>query len=291
MARKTNAFHGSSFFWGIPALLWQICFFYMPLSFLLATSFIKYNPELHTLRFTWLHYTNLFHWVYIKIVLRSLLLACSTVIATLTIAYPVAYYLVVKVRRWSTLFFALLMLPFWTNFLLLVYAWYFLLENDGLINTILLKLGIISTPLHMMNTTAALVCGMFYCYLPFMLLPLYSSFERLDRRLLEASKDLGANSWDTMKNITIPLMMGGIKTGALLVFIPSFGEFVIPALLGGDKSMYIGTTITHYFLAVRDVSAGSAFTCGATVLLILLLGCAYILYNTFARKKDNAQNW
>lgn len=290
MIRKST-FQGSNFFWGIPALLWQVCFFYMPLSFLLATSFIEYVPELHTFHFTWIHYQNLFQWVYLKIILRSLFLACTTVVVTLCIAYPVAYYLVVKVRRWSTLFFALLMLPFWTNFLLLVYAWYFLLENDGLINTILLKLGIVSAPIHMMNTTGALICGMFYCYLPFMLLPLYSSFERLDRRLLEASKDLGATPWETMRNITIPLMMGGIKTGALLVFIPSFGEFVIPALLGGDKSMYIGTTITHYFLAVRDASSGSAFTCGATLVLVMLLGIAYIVYSIFIRKKSHAQNW
>ena len=288
---KKSTFQGSNFFWGIPALLWQFCFFYMPLSFLLVTSFIEYIPELHTFHFTWIHYTNLLQWVYLKIILRSLLLACITVAVTLCIGYPVAYYLVVKMRRWSTLFFALLMLPFWTNFLLLVYAWYFLLENDGLINTILLKLGIISNSIHMMNTPGALICGMFYCYLPFMLLPLYSSFERLDRRLLEASKDLGATPWETMRNITIPLMMGGIKTGALLVFIPSFGEFVIPALLGGDKSMYIGTTITHYFLAVRDVSSGAAFTWGATLFLVVLLGFAYIVYNIFTRKRNHAQDW
>lgn len=284
----SNAFQGSTFFWGIPALLWQICFFYMPLSILVAASFVEYVPELHTFHFTLAHYHNLFQWVYLKIILRSLLLACTTVAVTLCIAYPVAYYLVVKLRRWSTLFFALLMLPFWTNFLLLVYAWYFLLENDGLLNTIFLKLGIINAPLHMMNTQGALICGMFYCYLPFMLLPLYSTFERLDTRLLEASKDLGANSWQTMWNITIPLMMGGIRTGALLVFIPSFGEFVIPALLGGDKSMYIGTTITHYFLGIRDVSAGSAFTCGATIILVTFLFVAILAYNIFTRKKKHA---
>lgn len=289
MIRKPfHTFQVSNFFWGIPALLWQVCFFYMPLSFLVATSFIEYIPELHTSHFTFLHYKSLFQWVYLKIFFRSLMLACTTVAVTLCIAYPVAYYLVVKVRRWNTLFFSLLMLPFWTNFLLLVYAWYFLLENDGLLNTILFKLGIISEPLHCMNTQGALLCGMLYCYLPFMLLPLYSSFERLDKRLLEASKDLGATPWQTMINITVPLMMGGIRTGALLVFIPSFGEFVIPGLLGGDKSMYIGTTITHYFLGVRDVSQGSAFTCGATLVLVFFLVVAYILYSIFKRKKTHA---
>lgn len=285
--KNSNTFQGTSFFWGIPALLWQICFFYMPLSCLLATSFIEYSPEFHTFHFTLVHFKNLCDWMYLKIMMRSLMLACTTVAVTLCIAYPVAYYLVIKVRKWSTLFFALLMLPFWTNLLLLVYAWYFLLENEGLLNTILLKLGIISAPLHCMNTQGAVLCGMFYCYLPFMLLPLYSAFERLDPRLLEASKDLGATSWQTMRNITLPLISPGIKTGALLVFIPSFGEFVIPALLGGDKLMYIGTTITHYFLAIRDVATGSAFTCAATFIVLLFFVSLNLLYAIFVRRKKH----
>jgi len=196
------------------------------------------------------------------------LLALTTVVVCFCIAYPVAYFLVLRTQRWKTLSFSLLVLPFWTNFLLLVYSWYFLLENDGLLNTLLLKIGLISSPLHIMNTKIAVYCGMFYCYLPFMLLPLYSTFTRLNPKLIEASQDLGATYWQTFFRITFPLTIPGIQTGALLVFVPAFGEFVIPALLGGDKNMYIGSVISHYFLTVRKVGLGSAFTCLCALILV-----------------------
>ncbi|NBQ17205.1 ABC transporter permease [bacterium] len=257
-----------SFFWGIPAFVWQVVFFYLPLTFLLATSFVRYSEQIDQAQFTLMHYASLFKSVYITIFLRSLLAATSTVIVTLLIAYPVAYYLVLRMRRWRMVFFALLVLPFWTNFLLLVYSWYFLLENDGIINNFLKMIGLINEPIALMNSPIALYCGMFYCYLPFMLLPLYSTFDRLSKQLLEASQDLGANPTQTFWRITLPLTMSGIQTGAMLVFIPAFGEFVIPALLGGDKNMYVGSVITHYFLTIRDVSLGSAFTCSSVVILV-----------------------
>lgn len=261
----------TSFFWGIIALVWQAVFFYVPLSFLLATSVIVFVPSLNSSHFTLNHYLSLFQPIYAQIFLRSFGLAISTVLITLTIAYPVAYYLAVRVKRWKELGFALLVLPFWTNFLLLVYAWYFLLENDGLINDIFLRLGLITEPIHMMNTVFAVHIGMIYCYLPFMLLPLYSSLEKLDLGLLEASADLGATYWQTLWNVIFPLTWPGIRTGAMLVFVPAFGEFVIPALLGGDKNMYVGSVITHYFLTIRNVSLGSAFTCLSIMVLFLLL--------------------
>lgn len=271
-----------SFFWGIPAFVWQVVFFYLPLTFLLATSFVRYSEQIDQAQFTLMHYASLFKSVYITIFLRSLLAASLTVVVTLLIAYPVAYYLVMRVRRWRMVFFALLVLPFWTNFLLLVYSWYFLLENDGIINNFLKMIGLINEPIALMNSPIALYCGMFYCYLPFMLLPLYSTFDRLSKQLLEASQDLGANPTQTFWRITLPLTMSGIQTGAMLVFIPAFGEFVIPALLGGDKNMYVGSVITHYFLTIRDVSLGSAFTCSSVVLLVtgflLLFGLKKLLF-------------
>ncbi len=271
----------------MPAFVWQVLFFYIPLSFLVATSFVKYSAPLQTFHFTLENYRVLADPLYLTILLRSLMLACTTVAICLFIAYPVGYYLALKVKRFKTVSFALLVLPFWTNFLLLVYAWYFLLENDGLINHVLLKLHIISVPLHLMNSSFAVYCGMFYCYLPFMLLPLYANFERLDPQLLEASKDLGATSWETFVRITLPLTTPGIKTGALLVFIPVFGEFVVPSLLGGDKNMYIGSVITHYFLTMRNASLGAAFTCLATFILVLLLFIVFALHTLY--KKGGTQ--
>ncbi len=273
----------NSFFWGVIALVWQALFFYLPLSFLLTTSFVKYLPSSNASYFTLTHYLELFRPVYGYIMIRSLLAASCTVLVTLAIAYPVAYYLALKVKRWRSVLFALLILPFWTNFLLLVYSWYFLLENDGLVNALLLKSGLISTPLHLMNTTFAIYFGMFYCYLPFMLLPLYSVLEKLDPRLLEASADLGATYWQTFKKIIIPLTASGIKTGALLVFVPAFGEFVIPALLGGDKNMYVGSVITHYFLTIRNVPLGSAFTCMAACVLMIFLSLVFKACRVLAR--------
>jgi spermidine/putrescine transport system permease protein len=266
--RKHKVFLEDSFFWGFPAFLWQILFFYVPLAFLLAASFIKRSDTINTARFTLEHYRALWEPVYVTILMRSFLFAAATVILCLIIAYPVAYYLALRVKKYKNMWFALLVLPFWTNFLLLVYAWYFLLENDGLVNRFLLKIGIISAPLHLMNTPIATFCGMLYCYLPFMILPLYSNFERLDARLIEASYDLGGNYFQTFKRITLPLTLSGIQTGSLLVFIPAFGEFVIPALLGGDKTMYVGSVITHYFLTIRNTSLGSAFTMMSTLVLI-----------------------
>jgi ABC-type spermidine/putrescine transport system permease subunit I len=139
-----------------------------------------------------------------------------------------------------------------------------------------------------MNTKIAVHCGMFYCYLPFMILPLYSTFERLDLKLLEASSDLGATDLQTFFKITLPLTFSGIQTGALLVFIPSFGDFVVPALLGGDKDLYIGSVITHYFLTVRNVSMGSAFTCFATALLVLLLLFIFVVHRLISKENNNA---
>jgi spermidine/putrescine transport system permease protein len=289
MEKKVASVGWGSFFWGIPAFLWQVLFFYIPFFFLIVTSFIKHDAATESFRFTLEHYSALCSSIYLKIVFRSLFMAISTVLMCLLIAYPVAYYLAIKVKRWKSFFFALLVLPFWTNFLLLVYAWYFLLENDGLVNSLLLWSGFITEPIAMMNTKIAVHCGMFYCYLPFMILPLYSAFERLDLKLLEASSDLGATDFQTFFRITLPLTFSGIQTGALLVFIPSFGDFVVPALLGGDKDLYIGSVITHYFLTVRNISMGSAFTCFATILLILLLLFFFVMHATlFSKDKNNA---
>ena len=275
--KKTLFSQEKSFFFGILAIVWQVVFFYIPISFLVAASVVSFSSEFNSSFFTFSHYQLFFRAIYIKVFLRSFLLALSTVIITLLISYPVAFFLAVRLKKWKTFFFALLVVPFWTNFLLLVYAWYFLLENDGVINRLLLSLGFISEPLHLINSYFAVHMGMVYCYLPFMLLPLYSTFEKLDYKLLEASADLGASHFQTFKNIILPLTWPGIRTGIMLVSVPAFGEFVVPALLGGDKNMYVGSVIAHYFLTVRDVPLGSAFTCLSVIVLFLIFIFFYTL--------------
>lgn len=273
------------FFLAIPALLWQVVFLYIPLVLLLYASFLGF-PETGSqgLVFTLEHYTEMFSSGYFLIILRSCILALVTAVMCVVCAYPIAYYLAFKSGRLKNLFFFFLMIPFWTSLIVQVYAWLFVLGRDGLINSLLMKVGIISQPLHLLHTQFAIYLGMLYCYVPFMVLPIYSVLEKFDMRLLEASADLGASMTQTFRRVIFPLSSSGIKTGFFLVFVPAFGEFVIPAILGGGKQLYVGSLISHYFLA-RDVWAGSAFT---WVSGLVLIGCV-ILVQLFFRFFINAR--
>ena len=162
------------------------------------------------------------------------------------------------------------MVPLWTNFLIQVYGWFFLIERNGLINLLLVKLGIIAEPLALANNLVAVFVVMVYCYLPFMIMPLYTILEKFDVRLLEASADLGASVWKTFFTVTLPLTVSGIRTGVLLTFVLGFGEFAIPALVGGGKYMMVGSLIYYYFLVMRDNSLGSAFTCVSCLVLLFV---------------------
>jgi|SRR5579863_1639196 len=259
----------------VPAVLWQLLFLYIPLFIVVYTSFQK-GVGFGWYELTLEHYSALFKIEYVRIIMRSTMIALCVAVMCLVLAYPVAYFLALKVhRRWKNLLLFLLTLPFWTNFLIQVYSWVFVLDQNGLINTILLRLGLITEPLHMVNNVYAIFLVMIHYYLPFMIMPLYSILEKIQHDLLEASMDLGATHWQTFTRITIPLSLSGIKTGILLVFVPAFGEFVIPSLIGGAKYMYVGSLITHYYLVARDSQLGAAFTISSGVVLLL---CA-LLFN------------
>lgn len=268
MKQRLTAFlkNQLSYFMSIPALLWQTLFLYLPLLTIFIISFLGYKDG--SLVVTFEHYRNLFGFVYAIIILRSTILAFVTASLCLLCAYPVVYFLVFRLGRIKQLLLFFLILPFWTSLLVQVYAWFFVLEKNGLINTIFLNMGIISQPLYLLNTQFAVYLVMAYCYLPFMILPLYTTLEKLDRRLIEASLDLGATPLQTLLRVTLPLSLPGIKTGFFLVLVPSFGEFVIPALMGGSKRFYIGSLIEHFFLVSRDLFSGAAFTCFAGVVLL-----------------------
>jgi len=266
---KSTVSQERAFFIAIPAFVWQILFFFLPLAFIVGISFIKDWDTPLLSAFTLQHYSSFIDPIYFTILARSFLLAAFNGCACLILGYPIAYFLAVKVRKWKNSLLFFLMLPFWTNLLVLIYAWFFILERHGLINSILIKLGFIAEPLQLLNTPWAIYLVMLYCYLPFMIMPLYSILEKLDRTLLEVSLDLGANPLKTFINVTIPLSLSGIRTGFFLVFIPSFGEFVIPSLIGGGKHMFVGSLISHYFLVSRDAFLGSAFTTVSGLALIL----------------------
>lgn len=252
-----------SFFWAIPALVWQILLLYIPLVFVLMHSFVDKGS-----RFTLAHYIELFDATHFIIIARSLGLATVTALICLVVAYPVAYFLAFHVSRLKNVLLFFLIIPFWTSLLVQLYAWFTILDKHGFLNFILQKLGILSEPYHLLNTPFAIYLVSIYCYIPFMIMPIYSILEKLDIRLREASLDLGATRWETFMRVTVPLSMPGIKTGFFLVFIPAFGEFVIPMLLGGGKQLYVGSLITHYFLVSRSSGMGAAFTWLSSMILI-----------------------
>lgn len=261
----------------MPAVAWHMVFFYIPLLIVFLYSLVTFSSGV--LHITLDHYAYFLRPLFLLVIAHSLLLALVTATLCLLLAYPIAYCLAVRVKRFKNILLFLLILPFWTSLMVQVYSWFFILDHDGLINSALIKLGFITTPLHLLNTTFAVYLVMVYCYLPFMIMPLYSSLEKIDRRMFEASADLGASQWQTFKNITIPLSMPGIQTGFFLVFVPSFGEFVVPTLLGGGKQLYVGSLITQYFLAARNINLGSAFTILSGLVLVIAVGILYWYFN------------
>lgn len=264
------------FFLALPGFLWQFFFLVSPLCIIIYYSFIVYDNGLSF--FTLKNYSQVFDKDHLCIIARSVILALSTMTISLLCAYPIAYYLAIRVRRWKNALLFFLTLPFWTNFLILIYAWFFLLERNGIINQFLLKLHIISEPLRLSNTLFSLFLIMIYCYLPFMIMPLYTSLGKIDKRLFEASADLGATSWETFFRITVPLSFSGIKTGLFLVLIPAFGEFAIPSLIGGQKYMLAGSMIRYYFFVVRDNSLGATFTVVCGLILGIVAFFVYLFF-------------
>src|SRR5579872_286477 len=265
------------FFMSVPALAWQLLFFCIPLLFIVVMSLVvRQQPWWQA--FTLEHYAAFLDMAYVRVIGRSLLLALATSVTCMVLAFPIAYHLVFHVSRWRNALLFLLILPFWTNLLVQVYAWFFVFEKYGLINSLLLKIGLIAQPVHLLNSPLAIYLVMIYCYLPFMIMPLYAALEKFDRRLFESSADLGASPLQTFTRITLPLSVPGMRTGFFLVFVPSFGEFVIPALMGGGKQFYVGTLISHYFLGSRDPHVGAAFTCITGIVLACSVAVIYIFF-------------
>ncbi len=211
--------------------------------------------------------------LYIRAFLDSIGMAGATTILCLLIGYPMAYVMARSPKRLQPLLMMLVILPFWTSFLIRVYAWIGILKDNGLLNGALIRLGIIDHPIMILNTPTAVLIGMVYAYLPFLVLPLYATLEKLDWTLLEAAADLGARPWASFFRVTLPLSWPGTFAGALLVFVPACGEFVIPELLGSARLPMIGTVLWTEFFANRDWPAASAIA----VMLLLVLAVPIIL--------------
>ncbi len=203
--------------------------------------------------------------------LSSLRIAALTTLMALAIGYPLAYAMALAPRRWQGALIVLVILPFWTSFLIRVYAWIGILRPDGLLDMALTGVGLTSEPLRLLNTDAAVLIGMVYSYLPFMVLPLYATLQKLDGALLEAAADLGAPPLKAFLTITLPLSLPGILAGSALVFIPAIGEFVIPDLLGGPDTLMVGKVLWNEFFSNRDWPLASAVTIVLLVVLVLPL--------------------
>ena len=213
---------------------------------------------------------------YLQIFQRSLLLSLLTTAGCLLIGFPTALYLALQSERKRNLLLFLVTVPFWTNLLVRTYAWILLLRNGGLVDAGLQGVGLTEQPLGLLYTDTAVIIGLLYCFLPFMVLPIYTSLEKLDWRLVEAAFDLGANRFQALKRIIIPLSMPGIIAGVMLVFIPSLGNYIIPELLGGGKSLMIGNLIQLQFGSSHNWPFGAALAF-ALLSLVLLAMLSYSL--------------
>ena len=231
--------------------------------------------------YIWLTQDSLYFNAYIS----SIVIAGISTLITLAIGYPVAYGMARASSALRPVLLMLVILPFWTSFLIRVYAWIGILKPEGLLNTFLMWIGVIDEPLIILNTHAAIFIGIVYSYLPFMVLPLYSSLEKMDYSLIEAAKDLGCSETGAFWKVTFPLSLPGVVAGCLLVFIPAVGEFVIPDLLGGSRTLMIGKTLWNEFFANRDWPVSSA----VAIVLLLLLVVPIVLFQRAQARAQEAE--
>lgn len=253
----------------LPGLSWLCVFFLLPLALIVLVSVSSRGPDGG---FSWgfdpANYRRLADPLYLAVVGRSILLAGISTAVCAALAFPVAYWMARMEKRRQGLMVLLVLIPFWTNILVRLYAWMFILGRSGLMNSVLLELGVLREPVEVLFTRWAVVLGLVYGQLPFMILPLYANLSRLDLTLLEAAADLGCRPWRAFLRVTLPLSLPGILAGSLLVFIPVVGEFVIPDLLGGPDTLMVGRMLWTEFFSNKDWPLASAL---ALVLLALLV--------------------
>jgi spermidine/putrescine transport system permease protein len=264
------------FFLISPTNIYLFILIVLPLILVIGLSFLSrgtYGQIEFKLNFT--NYTRLFDPVYAKVLVFSLLVGLGTTIICLLVGYPLAYFIARAPSRQRSLLLFLILLPFWTNFIIRIYAWMTILRSGGLLDSLLQWLNITQDPLNILYTPTAVMIGMVYEFLPFMVLPLYTSLEKIENSLLEAAADLGAPPWKAFLRVTLPLSVPGMIAGTILTFIPSMGMFVVPDILGGAKTMLIGNVIRNQFLTARDWPFGAAAS-----MVLMLMTMVLTLYYT-----------
>lgn len=268
--------------WHLPVLLgpagfWLLLFFLTPLLIILIYSFLTRSATGGVdWIFTLENYAKLFSDpIYLLILWRSLWIGGVATLLCLLIGYPLALYIVRQPPQWRAFYIFMVLIPFWTNMLVRTYAWMTILNNTGLINSFVMGLG--GPRLNLINTEGAVLLGLVYGHLPFMVLPLYAAMDRFDFRLMEAASDLGANTWRAFLRVMLPLTAPGIAAGSVLVFILSAGNYIIPALLGGNKVQMIGNLLAQQFGAAQNQPLGSAT---AVLVMLLLVGGVVFYFRT-----------
>jgi spermidine/putrescine transport system permease protein len=273
--RRVDLKNRLRFWFLLPTWVWLIFLFLAPLAIVCAYSSLTRGVYGGVeLPWTLESYQRMLDPLYAIILVRSIVLAAAATAICLVLAFPLALFISRSTRR-KNLYLHLVILPFWTSFLVRTYAWMFLLRDTGLVNTTLIGLGFLREPLPLLYNDGAVLLGLVYGFLPFMVLPLYATLERMDPGLLEAAADLGARPWATFFRVIVPLAKPGIWAGTALVFIPCLGAYLTPDLLGGGKSVMIGNLVQNQFTTARDWPFGSALSLVLMLLTVLALAIFY----------------
>lgn len=268
----------------IPVYIWMVLFIVIPLVYVFLMSFMRKGTYGGVeLGFSIQNYLNIFQPTYLYIFGESLLLAFITTAICLVIAYPFTYFVSQKTSVPQTIFMALVIIPFMISSLIRIYSWITLLRKNGIINTILIDAKIISSPLELVYNNTGIVIGMVYTLLPFMILPLYSSLEKLDNRLIEAGSDLGAKKSKIFSKIILPLTAPGVFAGSVMVFIPTLGYFFVSDMLGGSKSILIGNLVRNQFMLAKNWPMGAAIS----IFLIVITIVALQIYSKLGGKLED----
>jgi spermidine/putrescine transport system permease protein len=253
-----------------PLLLWLLLFIVAPTLMLTAVSFAERDALVRIVwNFSLQNYLRAFDWVWLKILLESLYYAFLTTVICMAVGYPAAYCIGRAPERWRGILLMLVMVPFWTSFLIRTYAWITILSKEGIVNSLLVSAGIFTEPVSLLYSPFAIVLGLVYNFLPFMILPIYTSVEKLDNAMIEAAYDLGAGPLRAFSQVIIPLTRPGIAAGAMLVFVPSIAMFAITTLMGGGTNPTIGEVIFKQFTSGRNQPFGAAL--GTILLLVFIL--------------------
>jgi spermidine/putrescine transport system permease protein len=254
-----------------PGLLYLTAFMTIPLLIVLSFAFLTRGRFGGVkLELTLSNFSKALDSTYLSILGNSVLIAGITTVLALALGYPTAYAITRLPSRWRTVALVLVVLPFWSNFLIRTYAWIVLLNSEGPVNSVLVNLGIVGAPLDLLYNRGAVVVGLLYAYLPLMILPVYAAIERVDPQLQEAARNLGAGKIRAFLDVTLPLTLPGAMIGAIFVFVPSMGNFVVPELLGGGKTVMVGNLIRDQFLEARNWPFGAVLALSVVIFLVVL---------------------